>query len=417
MDDVIITDFGACDDGHVHTREIQKAIDLCPAGGAVIVPAGTYLTGALELKSDMTLRIDKNARLLGSPDTADYPIRQDHHEGREQLCYSSLISTGPAPHRNITIEGKGCIDANGIALFPREMEEGRAKRGKALSIRNTEGLTIRGITVRNAAFWCVHILYCHNILVDGVSVHTACDSEGRKNTLLYNGDGIDLECCQDALVENCLIESQDDCLAVKSGRDADGRRVGIPSARIRVRNCRFRHGFGVAVGSEMSGGIRDVEVSGCEFSDSFSIASVKCRRGRGNAIRDISFRNCVLTNTDRSIRPTRWFKGILYIDSSYGETDFDPEAAMPADETTPEIRDLSFESIEGVSSVGYGLYVCGLKEMPVRGVTLKNVRLKAEYDSYIVNAGDVRMENTVLEGKPGNIPYREQAWFREMKES
>ena len=165
----------------------------------------------------------------------------------------------------------------------------------------------------------------------------------------------------------------------------------------------------------MSGGVRDVEVSGCDFADSFSIASIKCRRGRGNAIRNIFFRDCTLTNTDRSIRPTRWFKGILYVDSSYGETDFDPDTAMPADETTPEISDLKFENIEGTSCMGYGLYVCGLKEMPVRGVILKNVRLKAEYDSYIVNAMDVRADSTVLEGEPGNIPYREQAWFREMK--
>lgn len=407
-----ITSCGASPYGSLCTQAIQRAIDLCPVGGTVVVPAGVFVTGALWLKSDLTLRLERGGRLLGSANPADYPIHQEHYEGYEQLCYGSLLSTGPARYRNITIEGEGCIDANGIRLFPAEMDEARARRGKALSLRNIDGLTIRGVTICDSAFWCAHLLYCRDVLVEDAHIASAWDAEGRRNTLLYNGDGLDLESCERVTVRRCLIESQDDCLAVKSGRDAEGRRVGLASRDVLVEDCRFRSGFGVAVGSEMAGGVEGVTVRRCTFEDSFSIASIKGVRGRGGFIRHIRFEDCALHNTSHAVRPTRWFKGILYIDSSYGQVDFDPDVPRPVDETTPAVEDLAFERITGETVEGWGLYLCGLPERPIRGVSLKDVRLTAPYTAYRVNA-ECTETDTVYAGKDGDVTYREQCWLED----
>ena len=152
-----ITDYGAVpNSGSLCTKAIQRAIDLCDSGGTVLVPAGTFITGALFLKSKMTLHLQKGAKLLASENTADFPIMGYPFEGTDQLCYASLINTDGAPHRDITIEGEGVINANGPALYSVELAENKGRRGRAVCIRNTENLTLRRVTIRQSPA-CVRI--------------------------------------------------------------------------------------------------------------------------------------------------------------------------------------------------------------------------------------------------------------------
>ncbi len=174
-----VLDFGAAGDGEtLCTAAIQRAIDLCGPGEAVVIPEGTFVSGALFLKSRMTLRLEKGAKLLGSRRIEDYPLMTYGFEGYDQLCYASLLNTDSAPHRDIAIEGEGVIDASGAALFRQEMAEKKGARGRAICLRNTDGVTLRGVTVRQSPSWCVHLLYCSHVLVEDVRVHTRYDEDG-----------------------------------------------------------------------------------------------------------------------------------------------------------------------------------------------------------------------------------------------
>ena len=268
-EELTITSFGAVGDGRtVNTSFIQKAIDACPAGGTVRIPAGTFVTGALFLKSDMTLFLEEGSRLLGSGCLEDFPLKKYRFEGLETMCYASLINTKETENgrlHNIRIMGKGCVDANGSILRRQELAEGKGKPGRAVCLRNVDGVYLEGITVRQSPAWCVHLIYCSHVSLNGVSIFTKFDENGRRYEGIANGDGLDPDSCSYVNVFGCTIGSQDDCIAVKSGRNEEGRLVGIASEHIRVTNCTFTSGFGVAMGSEMSGGVRDCLVQDCVF--------------------------------------------------------------------------------------------------------------------------------------------------------
>ncbi len=391
-----ITDFGAVSgDKTVSTKAIQRAVDMCVKGGVVYIPRGKFVTGALYLKSDMTLYLEEGARLEGSGDVNDFPIMGYPYEGIDQLCYASLINTDGAPHKNITVEGNGVIDANGKALFTAEMKtENTVKRGRAVCIRNTDGVTIRGVTIRQSPAWCLHLLYCGNVLIDDVKIHGKYDERGVRYGI-HNCDGIDIDSCKDVVIRNSFIASQDDCIAVKSGKNEEGRRVGIPSENIKITRCKFSEGFGVAVGSEMSGGVKNVRVSDCAFEDSYSIASVKATRGRGNAVENIVYENCTLVNNSTEYSDCLWFRGGLYIDAFYSiaDADMDVDRAEPFDETTPVFRDITFRNIDIKTAAGNAVYLAGLPEAPLENITLENVKAHGKYGMKAYNINGLTLNN------------------------
>lgn len=393
-----IVDYGACaDSGKVCTGSIQKAIDLCDRYGTVYVPKGTFISGALFLKSDITLFLEKGARLVGSGDISEYPVMGYPFEGRDQLCYASLINTDGAPHKNIKIDGKGVIDANGVALFNAEMSENKGKRGRAVCIRNTENVVIRGVTIRQSPAWCLHLVYCNNVLIDDISVHTKYDESGNKYDI-FNGDGIDIESCRNVKIVNSLIASQDDCIAVKSGRDREGRRAGISSENIVVENCEFKSGFGIAMGSEMSGGIRDVFVRNCRFENTHSIASIKTVRGRGAYIKNIHYENCSLVNRSTEHGDTKWFRGALYADGFYGEEEFDADTPFDVNEETPIVEDIYFKNITVDTIAGNAVYLCGLPEMPFEGIYMENIKAVGKHGIKVKNISNLYQMNVEVTG-------------------
>lgn len=386
-----ITDYGAKADGKmVCTKEIQRAIDLCEKGGTVYIPKGEFITGAIFLKSDITLRID--GKLIGSGNISDFPVMGYPYEGLDQLCYASLINTDGAPHKNIAIEGVGEINANGKAIFNAELSDKRVKRGRAVCIRNTDNLTIRGIKIRQSPAWCLHLIYCRNVLIENIEVHTKYDENGIKYEM-HNCDGIDIDACKDVKIKNSIIASQDDCISVKSGRNEEGRRVGIPSENITIENCAFKSGFGVAMGSEMSGGVKDVFVRNCTFENVYSIASIKAIRGRGAYIKNIHYENCSLVNHSTEYGDTQYFRGAIYIDGFYGDKEFDADTPTEVNEGTPIVDEIYFKNITVDTTAGNAIYMCGLPEMHFKNIYLENVKAHGKYGMKVKNIDNLQLIN------------------------
>lgn len=392
-----IRDYGA-KSGEKCTEAIQRAIDMCGKGDTVCIPEGEYICGALWLKSDMTLRLEKGARLVGSGKVEDFPVIGCPFEGLMQLCYASLINTNGAPCKNITIEGEGVIDANGKPLFKPELSDDRIKRGRAVCIRNTDGVVIRGVSIRQSPSWCLHLIYCNDVLIENIEVHTKYNEQGEKYGM-YNGDGIDIDSCRDVVVRRSLIASQDDGIAVKSGRDAEGRRVGIPSQNVLIEDCDFVSGFGAAIGSEMAGGVSDVTVRNCRFTDTHSIASIKPIRGRGAYVKNIRYENCTLKNHSTEFGDTKWFRGAIYLDGFYGVDDPDIKTPAPIDDGTPVVDGIVFKDITLETSAGNAVYLCGLPERLFKNVRFENVKAKGKTASVIENIEGLELIDTEISGE------------------
>ena len=400
-----VTEFGAVDDGKtLNTEAIQLAIDACPENGIVKIPAGTFLSGAIFLKSDMTLMLDEGAVLLGSPHTKDYPVKDYFFEGRSEKCYASLINGSNydgSRMKNIAIVGKGKIDANGSKLMKEELAENLGSRGRAICIFETDNLYLYGITVKQSPAWCVHSIYCDGVTMNQIHVRTKTDEDGTRYEGIYNGDGIDPDSCQNVYIIHSVVASQDDCIAVKSGRDEEGRRIGVPSENIRITNCRFLSGFGVAMGSEMSGGVRNVLVQDCEFIDTFSLASVKNRRGRGSVIENVVYEDITFVNNNTEHLDTKWFKGGIYVDQYYGCDDVDEMTEKDVWEGTPTIRNIYFKNITADTIVSSAIYLVGLPEMPLKNICFENVQAAGKWGLKAYNIRGLKMENVSVTAREG----------------
>lgn len=395
---VDVTSFGAVGDGAtLNTAAIQSAIDACPFGGTIHVPAGVFLTGALFLKSDMTLYLSQGAVILGSVDVADYPIIECRFEGNHRECYASLINggrLGGETLKNITIDGPGHIDASGVQLRRNEVADAKAKLGRAVCFRNARNIYLHGITVKQSPFWCVHLIYCQDVTVNDVRIRSRYDDNGNVYSDVCNGDGLNPDSCSNVHIFHTTIGSQDDCIAVKSGRDAEGRAVGIPSQYIRITNCRFTSGFGVALGSEMSGGISDVFVQDCQFENVYSVASIKGPRGRGAYIRDAVFDSIAFSNTSNEHRDCQWFRGAIYIDQYYGHVHFDPNALDPIDQPAAKISNITFRNISLMTTAGTAIYLVGLPESPLEDIRFENVTASGLNGMVVQNTKRLVLENS-----------------------
>lgn len=405
-----VTDFGAVGDGqHLNTAAIQAAIDACEPEGIVYVPEGIFVTGALFLKSDMTLKVEKNGILLGSSDAKDFPVYTYRYEGKEQRAYASLINMpqivpdnwkpdddryAPGEERtanmchwkNVTICGGGTLNANGAALFDQEMADPKIVRGRAVSIRNTDGVYLYDITIRNAPAWCTHPTYCRNLSANQVRIYNKFDENGKPYSV-PNADGLNPDSCKNVNIFHSFIESEDDCIAIKSGNNEEGRRVAIPTTNVRISNCRFSEGFGVAMGSEMAGGIADVKVYDCDFHNSYSLASVKNMRGRGNVIERVSYENITFVNHSTEFCDCKWYRGAIYVDQFYATDNEALDVVTPEEvsDGTPTIRDITFRNITLETITGNAIYLCGLPERHLENIVLENVKAKGKYGMKVYN--------------------------------
>lgn len=392
-----IVDFGAIGDGEtINTGAIQSAIDACTLGGKVYIPKGVFLTGAIYLKDHMTLYIEEGGVLLGSSDIKHYPLHNYRFEGLETACYASLINTDNLSGERIshlTIEGAGKIDANGSQLRQSQLAEGKGKPGRAICLRNVDYLYLKGITVKQSPAWCVHFIYCNHVSINNIKIYTKKDEQGNRYYGIANGDGLDPDSSSNIYIFNSMIASQDDCIAIKSGRDEEGRRVGIPSENIRITNCSFKSGFGVAVGSEMSGSVRNVLVQDCSFDDVYSIGSIKAPRGRGGVVENIRYEDIVFKNNSIEHKDCRWFRGAIYIDQFYSHEIFNPEEMEEISDGTAKIKDILFKNIELDTVAGNAIYLTGLPESLLENVHLENIQAIGKYGMKANNIRGLVMKN------------------------
>lgn len=407
---ISVRETGAVGDGLTDdTEAIQKAIDSCPVNGCVVVPAGTYVSGALFLKSNMEFCVERGGCLLGSTKLEMYPVRRYRFEGIETDCYSSLLNicTEPAELEkakacrmgkveHVRITGHGVIDASGSQLRQKELAQGKGKPGRAICFACTDGVYFQDITVRQCPAWCVHMIYCRHVTFYGIGIYTKYDERGKKYPGIVNGDGLDIDSCSHVQVLHSLIASEDDCIAIKSGRDLQGREIGIPSEDILVSDCRFESGFGVVVGSEMSGGVRNVLVQDCICRNVYSAVSIKVPRGRGGVIEDICYENIDHEYT-QELTDCKWFRGAIYLDMYYGEENPDLDREEEVTEATPVIRNISIRNVRTKTSGGYAVYMAGLPESRLYGITMENVQAVGEKNCRIVHTELVNVENVTID--------------------
>jgi polygalacturonase len=323
--DFDVTKFGGVGDGDTDcTDAFRAAIDACSkaGGGRVVVPSGKFLTGAIHLKNDVNLHVTKDGTILFTTNTAKYmPVVFAHYECTQVMNYSPFIYA--FEQTNIAITGEGTIDGQGakavwhkwrplwgaeaarlvdmgnrgVPVAERVFGEGFHLRPNFIQPVRCRNLLIEGVRVVDSPMWTITPAYCTNVIIRGVTVQTTGP----------NTDGCDPASCTDVWIKDCSFSNGDDCIAVKSGRDGDGRRVNIPSQNIVIQNCRFAAGHGgVTMGSETAGGIRNVFAEDCSFDspDLDMALRFKTNPARGGFIEDICVRNCTVKTARYGIHMT-----------------------------------------------------------------------------------------------------------------
>ncbi|MGD0649660.1 MAG: glycoside hydrolase family 28 protein [Verrucomicrobiia bacterium] len=341
---------GATGDGNTKdTAAFQQALDACAAagGGEVVVPAGDYLIGSIELKSKTTLRLQKDAKLLGSPDLADYPVIKVRWEGRWIDGHRALISAIKAEH--IAVVGPGHVAGN-PALGGRQMP----RRPAVIEPIDCRDVRLEGFSASQQRMWTIHPTYCENVVVRNLSIRSGGG----------NSDGVDVDSCKHVRIEGCDIESGDDCIAIKSGRGMEGYRLARTTEDVLIRNCALSDNIFacIGIGSETSGGIRNVRIEHCQFKQARTYAIyIKSRPGRGAFIEDISAHDLdVATAPGGFLRVNLLSSGIQ-----------DPEP-VPGDEGIPSARSFRFTDVKvNCGTLMEAVSISPVK--PVNGFSLVNV--------------------------------------------
>jgi polygalacturonase len=369
-----VADFGAAGDGKtVCTPGIQKAVDACAqtGGGRVVFPAGRYLTGPIFLKSNVHVEVPAGAVLLGITDFEKVPSIAGRWEGIDRTVYASLFTALDA--ENVSITGRGVLDGQGeawwkafrvvtelrrkLGLLEREPEnppESPLKWGRPrmINLYRCRNVLISGVTIQNSPAWNLHPVLCDNIVIDQVTILAPPEAP--------NADGIDPDSCRNMRISNCYISVGDDCITLKSGYKFSKTGKNIPSENIVVTNCVFGRGHGgVGIGSETSGGVRDVTVSNCVCEGTDRGIRFKTARSRGNVVENFRAVNLVMRGVGDAVSVT-----MLYNAS-------DPRTAQPIDEGTPVFRNIHLSNITA-SDVKRAALVEGLPEMPIQGLSISN---------------------------------------------
>jgi exo-poly-alpha-galacturonosidase len=380
---VLITDFGAIGDGKTcNTKAIQTAIDKCAAdgGGILVVPAGTFLTGSVFFKQAVDLHLEKDAVLKGSVDPNDYPQVPTRWEGEEKVWTAALVNFFDM--NDVDITGPGQIDGSGDAWmerYPRGSRELKIGRPRLIGIQNCKNVKVSGISMKNQACWGLFILYCENVLVENLIIRAAHN--------IISSDGIDVDSSKNVRIVDCDIDVNDDCIAIKSGKDEDGRRVNRPAENIIVEKCQFRYGHGgVSMGSEMSGGIRQVEIRNCIMeADNWAPIRFKSQPSRGGVVEDIIYRDLVLKDTRKAFEFNMSWR-------------MRPPLKPPSD-PLPVVRNVRIINVSGTTdNVGD---MRGLKDSPIRNVSFQNCHIKARQGFLLENVKDLDLSGLTIEVEEG----------------
>jgi hypothetical protein len=367
---------GAKGDGIAkETAALQKILDDCAAGGGgeVILPAGKYLTGALQIGSNTTLRIDAGATLIGSPDIADYPVMKVRWEGEWRDGHRALLSAEKA--RNIAITGAGTIQGPPLAIAELRPDDRGNVRGPAIiEPIDVANLTLRDFTLRYQRMWSIHMTYCENVLADHVTIRTT----------QLNGDGIDVDSTQHVVIRNCDIDSGDDAIALKSGRGMEAVRIGRPTNDVLIHDCKLScvSYAGLGLGTEMSGGVANVFIRDTAFIRCGQNAIfIKSKTNRGGYIENITGTNLTIGSQCAT------FIGIDLVTKGIEATE-----PVTGDDRWPRVRNLSFTHIQldNVPIIVAGRNVAA--ERPLEGLTLTDLTGTARRGLELTNMTQVKLE-------------------------
>lgn len=385
-------------------------------GGTLFFPAGKYLTGAIKLKSNITIELEAGATLLFSDNFDDYlPYVEMRHEGIMMKSFSPLIYAVDA--ENITIKGEGKIDGQGKKWWDEFFKviidlKNNGKRdinkyqtmwdqmndakviGSEINQDYSESLQrrffrppfiqpircknvrIEGITIVNSPFWTVNPEFCENVTIDRVTIN---------NPLSPNTDGINPESCRYVHISNCHISVGDDCITLKSGRDLQARKLGWANENITITNCTMLAGHGgVVIGSEMSGGVKKVVISNCVFDGTDRGIRIKSTRGRGGVVEDIQISNIVMKNIQEEA---------IILDMLYTKMPVEPVT-----DRTPIFRNINISNVTG-SDVLIPIKIRGLEESPISNITLTNINIDGKQKCIFQNCTNIKMKDVFVNGE------------------
>lgn len=374
-----VKDFGATGNGTTQdTAYLQAAIAACPKGGTVFVPAGTYRSTSLFLKSDMTLYLEKGAIILGETDRSQYPILPGESvtgqqmfplgswEGDPNKTFASLL-TGISLE-NVNIIGEGVLDANAQnSDWWEDVKVMRtAWRPRVLFLNQCQQVRVQGVTFANSYSWTVHPYYCDHVSIVDVRI--------KNNPNSPNTDGINPESCHHVEILGAKISVGDDCIAIKSGKIHMATTRHKDSRHITVRNCHMERGHGaVVLGSEIAGGVRDVHITQCFFEHTDRGLRIKTRRGRGEAsvVDGIHFENVIMDYVGSAFTAN-----MFYFCDPDGHSDYvQTREPLPVDYRTPTIGTITCKNIICTNVVVSGGYFSGLPEQPIENITFQNISI------------------------------------------
>lgn len=411
-----IADYGATTNGEIVTKSIDAAIEAAKeaGGGTVLVPAGEFFTGPIRLYSNITLHLTPGAILKFSTNQEDYPVVNSRWEGVSREVYMSCIYGEDI--ENVTISGSGKLDGNGHDwwdVFRNRHDELKYPRPKLISFERSSRITMKDFNIIDAPSWTINPIRSFDITVDNVSILNPANSP--------NTDGINPESCKNVRISNCNIDVGDDCIAIKSGtEDADEM---IVCENITITNCTMVHGHGgVVLGSEMSGGIRNVTISNCVFQDTDRGIRLKSRRGRGGTIEDIRVSNIVMDNVF-----SPFILNLYYFCGPRGKEKYVwDKSPYPVTDETPTFRRIHFANITARNVQSSAGFLYGLAENYLSEISFENIDISLADDAtpevpammtglepstnqgfYMGNVKDSTFRNITIENHEGPAFYLE----------
>lgn len=439
---VSIEDFGGKGDGvTLNTEAFAKAFAYLATkgGGKVEVPAGVWFTGPIVLENNTELHLSEDAIIVFSADRDLYPVIETIFEGRDTYRCQPLLSA--FDKHDVAVTGKGIIDGNGdpwravkkdkiapsdwnklvksggvlssngktwyptenfkkgagdadqnIARWAKTREDFESIRDflrpVMVNFKDCERVLLEGPVFQNSPCWNIHIAICKDLTVNDIAIRCPWYAQ--------NGDGIDIESCKNVVMTNSWIDAGDDAICIKSGKDEDGRKRGIPTENVIVDNCTCYHGHGgFVVGSEMSGGVKNVVVRNCRFSGTDVGLRFKSTRGRGGVVENIWIEDVVMNDIATEALLFDLFYGGKSATEALEDGDGNPSTDMAfkaADETTPQFRNIFVDRVT-CRSARRAMLFNGLPEMNVENVVVKNSTIEAEIGAEINESTDVVLEN------------------------
>ena len=376
-----VRDFGAHADGVAKdTDALQKALDAAASkgGGMVLVPRGVYLIGSIVIGPNTTLQFEPGANLCGSPDIADYPLVKVRWEGEFASGHRALISAEKAA--NVIISGPGAVFGP-----PLPLSRLRNPRGPALiELTDCTNAVLENFSTQYQQLWSIHVLFCQNLTVSNLTVRS----------INPNGDGLDVDSCKDVLIENCRIDTGDDAISLKSGRGMEAVRLARPTENVVIKDCSLISSIfaGLGIGSEMSGGIRNVRLENCDISGRQNGILIKSRNGRGGFIEGLSCEHLTL-------RGSRTFLAIDLLNKGIQAS----EPVTGAVEQWAKVRNLSFDDIR-VENVGELVAAERIPaERPLEGLALTRISGTCSKAVTLANMSRVKLEEINVSGFGGQL--------------